>query len=126
MRDEDEDDKIFRQGQRRAAAPATARSSTKPATKSRRKQDPFVKVPLWWATAAAEATQTPRFLVCVELLHRSWKAKSLTFVLPNEGLRENGASRKVKGGVLHDLETAGLITIERRRGKSPRVTLVLL
>jgi hypothetical protein len=41
-------------------------------------KDLFVKVPLWWAAAAAKATRTPGFMVCIELLHASWKAKSVT------------------------------------------------
>jgi hypothetical protein len=89
-------------------------------------KDPFVKVPLWWAEAAAKATRTPRFMVCIELLHASWKAKSLTFPASNRRLEKAGVSREVKRRVLRDLEAAGLITIERRRGCSPRVTLVVL
>ena len=89
-------------------------------------KDLFVKVPLWWAAAATKATRTTRFLVCIELLHASWKAKNLTFPVSNKRLGKAGISREVKRRVLRDLEAAGLITIERRRGCSPRVTLVVL
>lgn len=95
-------------------------------TTKRRKEPPFIKVPLWWAEAAAKATRMPGMLVLVELLHRSWKAKSLTFTLPNGGLKKRGVSREVKRERLRDLEAAGLIMVERHHGKSPRVTLVLL
>ena len=91
-----------------------------------RSKDPFVKVPLWWAEAAAKATRTPGFLVCIELLRASWKAKSLTFSASNKRLAKAGVSREVKRRVLRDLEAAGLVTIERRPGRSPRVTLVAL
>ena len=91
-----------------------------------RSKDPFVKVPLWWAEAAAKATRTPGFLVCIELLRASWKAKSLTFSASNKRLAKAGVSREVKRRVLRDLEAAGLVTIERRPGRSPRVTLVVL
>ena len=53
-------------------------------------KDPFVKVPLWWAEAAAKATRTPGFLVCIELLRASWKAKSLTFSASNKRLAKAG------------------------------------
>jgi hypothetical protein len=89
------------------------------------KKDAFVKMPLWWAAEAAKATRDPSMLVLVELLHRSWKAKNLTFPLPNGRLSKNGVSRKVKCRVLRDLEIAGLITIERRHGKTPLVTLTV-
>lgn len=93
---------------------------------SRKSKDAFVKVPLWWATEAAKATRTPVMIVLVELLYRSWKAKSLTFPLPNGRLGEKGVSREVKRRVLRDLEAVGLIMVERRHGKTPLVTLVML
>ena len=92
----------------------------------RKAKDAFVKVPLWWAEAAAKATRMPGMLVLIELLHRSWKAKSLTFPLPNRNLGKHGVSREIKRKRLHDLEAAGLITVERRHGKTPQVTLVVL
>jgi hypothetical protein len=90
------------------------------------KKDAFVKAPLWWAVEAAKATKTPALLVCVYLLHVSWKARSATFLLPNGWLERHGVSREIKRRVLRDLEASGLITLERRSGKSPRVTLVVL
>jgi hypothetical protein len=89
-------------------------------------KDAFVKVPLWWAAEAAKATRMPGMLVLIELLHRSWKAKGLTFPLPNGSLRKHGVSREIKRKKLRDLEAAGLITVERRDGKAPLVTLVVL
>jgi hypothetical protein len=92
----------------------------------RKKAEPFVKVPLWWITEATKATKTPRALVCVRLLHASWKAKSLTFSLSSEWLRRRGVSREVWRRALLDLEAAGLITVKRQSGKAPIVTLVLI
>jgi hypothetical protein len=94
--------------------------------KRKKAEPPFVKVPRWWAAEAAKATRSPATLVLVELLYRSWKAKSLTFPLSNKSLEKNGVSREVKRRVLRDLQAAGLITVERRHGHSPRVTLVML
>jgi DNA-binding HxlR family transcriptional regulator len=91
------------------------------------KRDAFVKMPLWWAAEAAKANRDPGMLVLVELLHRSWKTKSLTFPLPNGGLlKKHGVSRDIKRKVLRDLEAAGLVVVERQHGKTPRVTLVVL
>ena len=86
----------------------------------------FVKVPLWWAREAAKATKTLKALVWVELLHASWRAKSPTFPLPNGRLKKVGVTRFVKSRVLRELEAAGLITVEWRRGKNPLVTIVVL
>ena len=89
-------------------------------------KEQFVKVPLWWAEAAAKATNTPKALVWVRLLHLSWKAKSLTFPVPNGKLEKAGVPRYVKYRALRELEVAGLITVERRHGKTAVVTIVVL
>jgi hypothetical protein len=94
--------------------------------KRKRKAEPFVKVPLWWIAQAAKATNSPTTVVCVELLYAAWKAKNLTFPLPNHRLKKFGANREVKRRVLRNLESAGLITVERRARKTPIVTLVAL
>jgi hypothetical protein len=94
--------------------------------KRKKKVEPFVRVPLWWIRAAAQHSRSPTTLVLVELLYRSWKARSMTFLLPNVRLAKWGASRKIKRRVLRDLERGGLVTVEWRSGKSPIVTLTLL
>jgi hypothetical protein len=86
--------------------------------------DRFVKVPLWWAEQASQATRTPKAMVWIWLLHLSWAAHSKTFRLPNERLRARGVSRGVKRRALRDLEEAGLIQVMRERGKSPTVILL--
>lgn len=92
----------------------------------RKKAEPFVKVPLWWAIEATKATRTPKALVWIELLHTSWRVKSLTFPLPNERLKRVGISRYMKYRALRELEAAGLIVVERRQRKTVMVTLVTL
>jgi ribosomal protein S25 len=94
-------------------------------TKAKQK-DAFVKVPMWWIAEASKATRSPAALVCVHLLHASWKARKATFPLSNSYLERHGVSRSVKRRVLRNLEAAGLITVERRNGRSPRVTLVVI
>jgi hypothetical protein len=93
---------------------------------SKAKRDAFVQVPLWWAEQAAQATRTPQAMVWLWLLHLAWKERSATFRLPNERLAVRGVSRFVKMRALRDLEAAGLIQVERVRGKAPTVTLLYL
>ena len=85
-----------------------------------------MKVPLWWAEAAARATRTPKAFVWVWLLHLAWEAKSSTFPLPNERIEKRGVGRQAKRRALCELEAAGLITVQRRSRKTPIVTLVCL
>jgi ribosomal protein S19E (S16A) len=93
--------------------------------KRKKKAEPFARVPLWWMVRAAKAADTPDALVCVYLLYAAWKAKGKPFPLSNKWLKKNGASREIKRRVLRDLEAAGLITVERRHGRSPRVALTI-
>jgi hypothetical protein len=92
----------------------------------RQKVDPFAKVPLRWATAAAKATRTPKALVWVLLLHEVWKTKGAPFPLSNERLSRYGVTRETKRRALAEMEAAGLITVERRRGRAPVVTKTTL
>src|SRR5262245_17643759 len=92
--------------------------------KVRKPTERFVKVPLWWAEAAAKAIRYPGLLVLVELLHIHWKTQSTTVSLPNGRLKSLGVSREVKRRVLRDLERAGLIRVERRPNRNPLVTLI--
>ena len=54
------------------------------------RKDPFAKVPLWWIEQAARAGETPRAFVFVWLLHLAWRARSMTFPIPNGGCRQTG------------------------------------
>jgi hypothetical protein len=90
----------------------------------RRKVEPFVRMPLWWASAAGKATRSPATILLVELLRASWKARSSTFPLANVRLGQLGVSRKIKRRVLRDLERAGLVSVERPQRRSPVVTLL--
>jgi hypothetical protein len=91
-----------------------------------KKAAPFVKVPLWWIEETAKLTKSPTTLVLIELLRLHWKTKSLTFPLPNGRLQRLSVSRDVKRRVLHDLEQARFIVVERPARKTPLVTLVTL
>jgi hypothetical protein len=92
----------------------------------RKASDKFVKVPLWWAEQAARATRTPKAMVWIWLLYLAWSQHTKTFRLPNERLGVRGVSPDVKTRALRELEAAGLIRVERNRGKSPCVTLLYL
>lgn len=124
-RQDKEDEKIFRQGQRRTSSKPAAVSRQRKSAK-RGKVEPFVKVPLWWIEGTTKAAKSPTTLVLIELLRLHWETKSLTFPLPNGRLQTLGVSREMKRRVLRNLARAGFITVERRPKKTPLVTLVAL
>jgi hypothetical protein len=94
------------------------------ATKRKHATDPFARVSLAWATAAAKATKTPKALVWTRLLYLSWWNQIQPFKLPNRWFAARGVNRFAKNRALNELEAAGLIAVERREGKSPRVTVL--
>ena len=86
----------------------------------RRRQ--FVMLPMTWRERLAGATgQT--VLLAWDLLYLGWKAKG-PVTLANGMLRLDGISRYSKWRGLNDLERRGLITVERRPGRSRIVTLL--
>jgi hypothetical protein len=117
--EDDEDEKLFAEMQRAAV-------ELPPQRRSKARKETFVKVPLWWFAQVTRATRSLQTFVCVWLLHLAWKAKSLTFPVPNGQLGKHGADRQAKRRALASLEAAGLITVNRRDRKNPIVTLVVL
>ena len=93
-----------------------------PATKAKRcsREEPFAKVPLWCAEEVAKASKSPAIIVFTRLLYLSWKTKSQTVALSNDG----GIDRKGKDRVLRNLEAAGWVRVKRHSGRSPRVTIL--
>ena len=85
----------------------------------RRKREAFAIVPLWWAARAGEDGGLIDLLVCIDLLHRAWKAKGKSFVFPTRK-----GCRRSKPRVLRGLEKASLIRVEWRRGRSPIITMI--
>jgi hypothetical protein len=88
-----------------------------------RRTDPFVKVPLRWASKAAQATNTAKAMVWIRLLHATWEAKSNTVSLANVRLKKDGVTPWLKRRALHELEAAGLIRVDRPFGKAPVITM---
>jgi hypothetical protein len=83
----------------------------------------FVIVPMEWIDRLAHARHASTFKVALELLHRCWKTGQQSVLLPNTGLA--GVSRKAKWRALAELERLSLITVERRRRKTPRLLFSL-
>ena len=90
----------------------------------RRRRGRFVAVPMAWVDRLATAKQTATSKVALRLLAMKWRS-GLTVKLANAALAEAGVTRKQKRGALLELERLGLVKVERRPRKSPRVTMIL-
>jgi hypothetical protein len=93
---------------------------------SRRRQEQrraFVMVPLEWSQRLARPTHAYTRAVLDCLLFLDWKGKGEPVILSNVALQAWGVSSRDKSRALNELEGLGLIAIERRKGRSPRITL---
>ncbi len=89
-----------------------------------RLQTEFVRVPLIWVLALAKPKWRATWPLALYVLHRSWRYKGAAVTLSNIVLAELKISRLEKYRALAELETLGLITVERAGGKAPRVTAI--
>jgi hypothetical protein len=90
----------------------------------RRKDEPFAFVHLHQAAkVAAVLTSAQQLFVWLWLVQQTRRTKSHTVTVSNEVLQQYGIYRYVKRRALLKLEMVGLITVERRQGKAPRVRL---
>jgi hypothetical protein len=84
----------------------------------------FVKVPWTWIERLAVAHYTATYRVALHILYRHWKT-GRPFLLSNGMLSMEGVERRAKWRGLRELEQLGLVAIERRKRKSPLITVLL-
>ena len=95
-----------------------------PAKPKRKKAEPFTMIAHTDAAKGFAALGCLAALVWYGLLHREWAERRRTVRLPTALLRSWGVDRWAWGRALVHLERAGLITVERRPGCAPEVTLL--
>ena len=87
--------------------------------------DRFLKGPVPWSWIEVAAKLPGKALAVGIALWRLHEAvKSKTVRLSNGEVEVLGVDRNAKSRALRDLERAGLITVARQPGCSPRVTIV--
>jgi DNA-binding transcriptional ArsR family regulator len=89
-------------------------------------RDKFIAGPIdvsWVCRASRLGVKA--LLVGLALWHLKGLRRSESFIVSNLMMREWGIKPDAKSRALRKLEEAGLITIERRGKRSPRVTLLL-
>jgi hypothetical protein len=84
----------------------------------------FVMVPGWWVGRLKTPRNLATYPLALQLLHLAWKSGSPSIDLSNERLVGSAVSRWAKWRALAELEELGLVTVERRRRKSPRVGVI--
>lgn len=90
----------------------------------KRRREQFVKVPIEVAGKIARVAHEPWTFIWLWPVYLSWKTGSRTVSLSNIELRKWGIARDTKRRALAAYERAGLLKVERHRGRSVRVTLL--
>jgi hypothetical protein len=101
------------------AIAAAARSFRQTAPKRK-----FVKFPLDWIARLGTAKRISTYRVALHLLYQDWRTNGKPITLSNVALRAARVSAWEKWRALAELETGGLIEVERRPQKSPIVKIL--
>jgi hypothetical protein len=91
--------------------------------KIQKRRQQFVMVPWAWVEKLAAARYVATYRVALHVLYRHWKGRGEPFTLSNGIMAIEGVSRWQKWRGLRELERLGLIIIERRRRRTPRITI---
>ena len=91
----------------------------------RKRRGHFVRVPMAWVEKLVEARHIATYRLALHVLYRHWKGGGQPFTLSNGMVAVEGVSRWQKWRALKELERLGLVTVERRDRKSPRVEVIV-
>jgi hypothetical protein len=100
------------------------RAEATPAKKSWRRQ--FIKFPWAWMDRLVATKRATTYRLALVLVYEHWRTGGRAIVLSNTIVRREGISRRSKWNALAELEQMGLIAVEKRRRRSPRVSLLEL
>jgi hypothetical protein len=106
-------------------AAQAARTATEGSRKLKRRSQrvEFVMLPYAQTMCAAGKVGSAALAVMVELAYQVFKTHKTEVVLSNAMLRSIGISRKEKLRALRQLEAAGVVVVDWKVRKSPRVTV---
>jgi hypothetical protein len=90
-----------------------------------KRREHFVQMPWTWVERLAKARYIATYRLALHVLYRHWKGDGQPFTLSNGMVAMEGISRGQKGRALDELEQLGLLTVERRPLRSPRITVLV-
>jgi hypothetical protein len=95
----------------------------KPRYKSKKWQRYYVRVPWPWVERLQSAKRISTYTLALLLLYENWKSGGRTLVLSNLLAAEVGLCRQAKWRGLRELERLGLVRVEQRKGRAPRIVM---
>jgi hypothetical protein len=92
--------------------------------KIRKRREHFTQVPGVWKERLTKVRYISTYRVALHILMRDFETRGKPFTLSNGALALENVSRWEKPRALSELEEAELIVIERRKRKTPRITVL--
>jgi hypothetical protein len=92
--------------------------------KIRKRREHFTQVPGVWKERLTNVRYISTYRVALHVLMRDFETRGKPFTLSNGALALENVSRWEKPRALSELEEAGLIVLERRKRKTPRITVL--
>ena len=92
--------------------------------KIKKRRELFTMVPGIWKERLTKARYVATYRVALHILARDWENGGRHFTLSNAALALEGVKRGTKWRALGELEQLELIAIERRKRKSPQITVL--
>jgi hypothetical protein len=83
----------------------------------------YVQVPWPWVERLQSAKRVSTYKLAHLLLYENWKSGGRPLVLSNVLAAEVGLCRQAKWRGLTELEGLGLVRLERRKGRAPRIII---
>jgi hypothetical protein len=94
-------------------------------SQSRKWRRRFVKVPWLWIDLLLATNRVETYRLVHHVLYEHWRTEGQDIVLSNAALKRLRISRWSKWRALGELEQLGLIQIERRPRKAPRIRVLV-
>jgi hypothetical protein len=105
--------------------PADPRWQPKPG-KGKKWQRQFVQFPWAWIDRLQATNRVSTYRLALLLVYEHWRTGGRQIELTNAQAMAEGVSQRTKWNVLAELESLGLVRVERRPRKSPRLRLLHL
>jgi hypothetical protein len=83
----------------------------------------YVQFPWAWIERLQAVKRVSTYRLALALVYEHWRAGGRPIVLSNILSQQEGLSRRSKWNALAELEALGLVQVERRQRRSPRLVL---
>jgi hypothetical protein len=105
--------------------PARGRFQRKPGRPKKWRRH-YIQFPWAWAERLQAAKRISTYRLALLLVYEHWRTGGRPIVLSNALVMAEGVSRRTKWNALVELERLGLVRVQRRPRKSPRLLLCRL